>query len=157
MDRARAILRAAEVRGVVMFAIVVKGSGGHDGCHPWALYDGRYEPAAIRAQVRQIAEDAGASTDEIHPNNTNIRLPFGLHLRSKSRGQLILQSGETFNLDDPAELERAEAATIALPLNAAPPQVVHTVALVKAAQVRPLNLSGSTSLSRVTAFSILGM
>jgi hypothetical protein len=106
-----------------MFAIVVKGSDGHDGCHPWALYADRHNPAAIRAQLRQIAEDAGAETDEIHPNNTNIRLPFGLHLRSQSRGRPVLQSGETFNLDDPAEPEAAEAAVVALPLNSAPPAV----------------------------------
>jgi len=125
IDMARRILSAAEARGVVMFAIIVKGSDGHDGCHPWALYDGRYDPKAIRAQLKQIAEDAGASTNEIHPNNTNIRLPFGLHLRSQTRGRTLLQSGELFEND--TELDAAERAVLALPLNGQPPEVIYKV------------------------------
>jgi len=125
IDTARRILAAAEARGVVMFAIIVKGSDGHDGCHPWVLYDGRYDPKAIRAQLKQIAEDAGASTDEIHPNNTNIRLPFGLHLRSQTRGRTLLQSGELFEND--TELDAAERAVMALPLNGQPPEVIYKV------------------------------
>jgi len=119
LDMARRILTAAEAHGVTMFAIVCKGSDGHDGCHAWALYAGRYDPKAIRAQLQQIAEDAGASTNEIHPNKTNIRLPWGLHLRSQTRGRTLLQSGELF--ENEAELEDAEGAVQTLPLNAAPP------------------------------------
>src|SRR5207249_4625797 len=87
LDLARRILAAAQARGVTMFVIVMTGAEGHDGCHPWALYDGRYDPASIRAQLRQIAEDAQAKTGEIHPNHTNIRLPLGLHRWTGSRGR----------------------------------------------------------------------
>jgi hypothetical protein len=121
IDMARRILQAAAARSVTMFAIVCPGADGHDGCHAWARYDGRYDPAAIRAQLKQIAIDAGASTDEIHPNNTNIRLPFGLHLRTNTRGRALLQSGELFEND--TELDAAEMAVAALPLNGAPPEM----------------------------------
>jgi hypothetical protein len=151
IDMARRILAAAEACGVVMFAIVVKGSDGHDGCHAWALYDGRYDPKAIRAQLHQIALDAGASTNEIYPNNTNIRLPFGRHLRSNTRGRLALQSGETYDLDDGDQLSMGEATVLALPLNSAPPTFVKELKDVTPCNIQRKITPGRANLADVKA------
>jgi hypothetical protein len=122
LDLARRIVEAGQVCGVTIAAIVCKGSDGHDGCHPWALYNGRYDPAAIRRQMQQVAALASASTDELYPSGKAIRAPGGKHLHTNDFGTGLLPSGELFDLNDPDERAAFFAAWYALPRNQRPPE-----------------------------------
>jgi hypothetical protein len=121
MAGARAALDAAARDNLTAFSLVVKGSGGHDGSHTWMLYDDSYEPARLQAQSIALLNDAGLPLKEIYPSGKHIRLPFGVHRRSGTRGILLLQSGETFALDHLVERIIGIWRTGALPLNTTPP------------------------------------
>jgi hypothetical protein len=121
-DRARRLIEAAQARGVHLAVIVCKGSDGRDGCHPWVLYNGRYDPAHIRHQMEQVAQDADASTDELYPSLKAIRLPGGRHTHTNDYGRLLLSTGERYDMNDPAERVAGFIAWAALPLNEAPPE-----------------------------------
>jgi hypothetical protein len=150
LDAARRVLDAAQISGVTMFATLVRGAGAHYGPHCWALFDGRYDPAAIAHQMRQIATLADYGGAEIWPCNKNIRLPWGVHTWSESRGDTILQSGEIYHNDAADQLSTAIAAVTVLPRNSrppAPPQVeqvrVNVAAFSGASTIAVFNNAGS--------------
>ncbi len=116
------VLGAAEKRGVTAFSQAVKGAGNHDGSHTWILFDQRVTPADAARLARQIATEAGYPDAEIWPNGAAIRLPFGIHTHTQKRGRLILQSGETYDLDDADQFSMGAACAAALPKNPAPPE-----------------------------------
>lgn len=119
---ARQALAALAAAGVTAFSIVTPGSGGHNGSHTWALYRARGDPPAIQAQLRQAALSADLPAREIFPTDQCIRLPFGLHRRTRRRGVLLLQDGRRFDLDA-GELPAAIQAVAALPRNPLPQPV----------------------------------
>jgi hypothetical protein len=120
-DAASLVLEAAAVCGVTMFVTLVKDADDHYGPHCWALFNGRYAPEHIVHLLRKVANVAGCPTAEIWPCNENIRLPWGLHTWSQSRGDTILPTGEVYHNDDPDELNAAIRAVSALSRNPRPP------------------------------------
>jgi hypothetical protein len=124
-------LEAAERLGLIAFAFVMEGKE-HTGGHVWCLYAEPAPVADVAAQMRQVARAAGLpDTTEIWPQNQGIRAPFGYHRLNQTRGALLTQAGEIFELDQPAQLAEALATLQALRLNGAPPPVP------KSAQSRP--------------------
>ena len=112
-------LVAAEQLGLVAYAIVMPGEP-HDGGRVVVPYDNFYPAAHIRAQMLAIVKLAELPEDtEIWPCGQAVALPFGYHVRKRTRGELLLQTGESISLDD--DLAAGFAAVQALPLNSAPP------------------------------------
>ena len=130
-----AFLQAAAAAGVTAYAIAVD-SAQHQGGHVWVQFDRPYPIAQIAAQLQVIAQRAQLGTVEIWPGgNQVIRLPFGIHLRANTRGDLFLQSGEIINLD--TALGAGLAAVLALPANGAPPAIAAPAAqLIEPAPIR---------------------
>jgi hypothetical protein len=123
---ARRLLDVAGQAGLVAFAIVCPGSDGHDGSHIWVLYAQDWGPERLQEQSRQLLRTAGLPEKEVYPSQAAIRLPFGLHVRSRRRGVLLLQDGQWFDLDSHADLVAAISAVCALPRNTtAPPATAH--------------------------------
>ena len=114
------VLAAAAELGVTAYAIAVD-SGEHAGGHVWCIFDRPYPATHILALMRQIADRAQLTIKEFWPTNQVIRLPFGLHRRANTRGQLLLQSGEIVDLD--RDLAAGLAALLELPRNSAPPAI----------------------------------
>ncbi len=108
-----AALDAAGVCGFTAFAITAPAvqPDDHDGGHLWLLLAEACDPARVQPAVEQIRTLAGVKAD-VYPTQQDIRLPFGVHKRTGSRGTLIMQSGKTFNLDDPGELAAGLAHTL---------------------------------------------
>lgn len=117
----QALLAALEhdrQHGIVSFAIWMPGNGcHHDGGHLWRLY----ECPAPAADLRNALESLPPAPGECYPSGNCIRLPFGHHRHKNTRGVLILQDGQRFNLDQPEQLIGGIEAVIALPRNPAPP------------------------------------
>ena len=113
-------LVAAEQLGLVAYAIVMPGEP-HDGGRVVVVYDDFYPVAHIRAQMLAIVKLGGLSEQtEIWPCSQAVALPFGYHVRKRTRGELVLQTGESIALD--LDLAAGFAAVRALPLNPAPPE-----------------------------------
>lgn len=108
---ARAALAAATAMGLHAFLILINGRS-----HLWVLFDRDVPVTDIRCLLRKLPRGKG----EIYPNNSRIRLPFGVHKLHKTRGTLILSDGQCFDLDK--ELRAAVAAVLALPRNTPPPE-----------------------------------
>ncbi len=121
-DALTRILAAGLARDLTLFAISLSGGNGmHDGGHIWAIYKDFCPVKDINAQLRQIAEDAGLGKVEIWPGNKQcIRGLFGYHQIKRTRGQLITQAGQVFDLDDIAQLVNAVDLVIGLPTNPSP-------------------------------------
>lgn len=114
-------LLAAEQLGLVAYAIVMPGEP-HDGGRLVAAYKEFASVDAIRAQMLAIVKLAGLPEDtEIWPRAQAVALPFAYHLRKRTRGELLLQTGESIPLD--TDLLAGFAAVQALPLNDAPPTI----------------------------------
>lgn len=128
---ARRVLETASGMHITAFSIAVKGAGDHDGSHTWILFHDRVQPDRAAHLARQIATDAGYADAEIWPKGNAIRLPFGIHTHTQQRGRLVLQTGETYDLNDSDQLSMGAAATAALPKNAAPPNIVDSINEVK--------------------------
>ena len=130
-----AFLKAAAAAGVTAYAIAVEYDQ-HQGGHVWVRFDRPYPIAQIAAQLQAIAQCAQLGKIEIWPSgNQVLRLPFGIHLRANTRGDLFLQSGEIINLD--IALGAGLAAVLALPANGAPPAIEAPAAqLVEPAPIR---------------------
>jgi hypothetical protein len=120
----RAALAIDAEHGLTLFAIALPAAdGAHDGGHVAALYDDFYPVAHINAQLRQVAEDAVLGEVEIWPrSNQGIRGLFGYHQTKRTRGELITQDGEMYDLDDPAQFSSAIELVIGLPTNTSPPE-----------------------------------
>ena len=139
-----ATLAAAQRRGRVAFAFEQIGEH-HTGGHVWVLYDQAAPLADIRAEMQQICADAGLPADtELWPQNQGIRSPFGVHQVNRTRGSLLLQSGEIIALD--SELAAGFAAVRALPLNSAPAPA--PVVEKPAQQPRPANVISLASSAK---------
>lgn len=120
-DGAQAVLDAMANAGLTGFAFVCPGSNGHNGSHTFALYAQEWNPERLQEQARQIAQAAGVADKEVYPSNANLRLPFGRHVRTNTRGVLLLRDGRRFKLDVHVELVAGAAAVAALPRNTLPP------------------------------------
>jgi hypothetical protein len=118
---ARTMLDTCAAAGLTAFSIVCKGTDDHDGSHTWALYAQDWNPERLREQSRQLLRAADLPEKEVYPSNANIRLPFGLHVRTDTRGVGLLQDGRRFALDVYDELLAFVAAVAALPRNTLPP------------------------------------
>lgn len=127
-----AVLRGldeARRRGLRAYAILVSTPGGHNGGHIWFPYadanGGLVSAADVRPQLLDLDQAAElarpGSPAEVWPCKQVIRLPFGYHLRAQTRGELVTQDGERFDLNDPAQLAEALATVQALTPNPAPP------------------------------------
>ena len=113
-------LLAAEQLGLVAYAIVMPGEP-HDGGRLVVAYKEFASTNAIRAQMLAIVKLAGLPENtEIWPRAQAVALPFAYHLRKRTRGELVLQTGESIALD--TDLAAGFAAVRALPLNSAPPE-----------------------------------
>ena len=130
-----AFLQAAAAAGVTAYAIAID-SDQHQGGHVWVQFDRPYPAAQIAAQLQAITQRAQIGKVEHWPGgNQVIRLPFGMHLRANTRGDLLLQSGEIISLD--TALSAGLAAVLALPANGAPPAIEAPAAqLVEPAPIR---------------------
>jgi hypothetical protein len=119
----RDTLRAAHQLGLSCYAIAVDNPlNGHSGGHVHFPYDACYPVTDILAQLQQVAAAANLPTDtELWPCAQVIRLPFGYHRWAKTRGELLLQSGEILDLD--TELEKGLELILNLNPNAAPPHI----------------------------------
>jgi hypothetical protein len=121
-ESARVVLNTMQVAGLVGFSIVCRGSNDHNGSHTFALYDLPWSPDRLQEQARQIAQAAGVSDKEIYPSRANLRLPFGKHQHTNTRGVLLLQDGRRFLLDTHDGLATGTAAIAAMRRNTiAPP------------------------------------
>jgi hypothetical protein len=118
---ARQLLNVASEAGLVAFAVICPGSDGHDGSHTWIQYAQDWSPERLQEQSRQLLRTAGLPEKEVYPSQAAIRLPFGLHVRSRLRGVLLLQDGQWFDLDSHDDLVAAISAVCALPRNTTPP------------------------------------
>lgn len=143
-ERARAVLNTMQAAGLTGFSIVCPGSDGHNGSHSYALYAQAWNPDRLQEQARQIAQAAGVSDKEVYPRGANLRLPFGKHQRTHTRGMLLLQDGQRFDLDTHRGLAEGAAVLATLPRNtlappAAPVKVVRdTRKPTSAGDVMPL-------------------
>lgn len=115
------VLATYTAAGLTACSIVCPGSDGHDGSHTWALYAEWWNPERLQEQSRQILRACQLEEKEIYPSNAKIRLPFGLHVRTKRRGVLLLQDGQRYDLDTYDGLSAGISAVCALPLNTTPP------------------------------------
>src|SRR5262249_24550574 len=120
-EAAHQVLEAAATAGLEAWSIICPGSDGHDGSHTWVVYDQEWSPERLQEQSRQLLRTVGLPEKEIYPSNSNIRLPFGLHVRSRRRGVLLLQDSQCFDLDTHDGLVAAVSAVCALPRNTTPP------------------------------------
>jgi hypothetical protein len=134
----RAIMAAAERLHLACYALAVDNPlKDHTGGHVWFLYDEWYSVADIRAQIGQVVAAANMPpTTEIWPCNQVIRLPFGYHRWAKTRGDLILQSGEVLDLD--SDLAGGLDLVMGLQPNGAPPAVSTTVDIPKTVTTVPV-------------------
>jgi hypothetical protein len=118
-------LAALRDAGIVAFAIAVDNAAGrHYGGHILVPYSQLVRARDVFAQLHNIAITAELGNDgepEVWPCNQVIRLPFGYHTRAKTRGLLITQDGELFNLDDSDELAAAIRYVATMPQNPPPP------------------------------------
>ena len=119
-----AALAAAHQLGVAAYGIYMPGAE-HDGGRIVVPFDAFYPAAEIKALAQQIVAAAGLPEDtELWPGNNNgLGLPFMYHVRKQTRGELLTQAGEVFDLDVADQRAAALAAIQALPLNGAPPKV----------------------------------
>ena len=116
-----ALLQAALELGVTAFAIENTGKGKHQGGHLNCLFDAFYTATDIKALLVSIHERAGIPATELWPgSNQGIRGLFGFHQLDKTRGDLLLQTGEIVNLD--SDLATGFDLVLNLPRNAAPPK-----------------------------------
>lgn len=112
-----AALERDRLHRIVSFAIWMPGNGrDHDGGHLWRLYMRPAPADVLRNALGSLPSDQG----ECYPSGNCIRLPFGFHRHKRTRGVLILQNGQRFNLDDPDQLIAGIHAVLALPRNRAP-------------------------------------
>ncbi len=117
----RTALGAAGGLGVTAWAVSSEHAQ-HQGGGVWCVFDGWYPAADVAALMQSITAAAGLPEHtEIWPRNQSIRLPLGIHRWTGRRGQLLLQTGELFDLDTPDGLGDGLAALLALPENGAPP------------------------------------
>jgi hypothetical protein len=93
----RRVLAAAELRGLVAFAIT-STNDKHDGGHVWVLFDQSAAPERLRWLADELAAAATVQA-ETYPTYKTIRLPLGVHRRSMQRGTLILPNWNTIDLD----------------------------------------------------------
>jgi hypothetical protein len=121
IDGARQMLEVCDNAGLVAFSIACPGANGHDGSHTWVLYAQGWQPERLAEQSRQLLRNAKRPEKEVYPSGKNIRLPFGYHQRTKTRGRLLLQTGDVFDLDNPDQLHAAMVAVSDLPRNTTPP------------------------------------
>jgi len=112
IEDALTVLAACRRLGIRAFSIVCPGSDGHDGSHTFAVYRQPQDPVRLREQSRRILDAAQMPHAEIYPSRANIRLPFGMHRVTRTRGTLLLQNGQRFDLDHPDELAAGIAAII---------------------------------------------
>ena len=116
-----ALLKAALELGVTAFAIENTGKGKHQGGHLICLFDAFHAAADIKALLVSIHERAGIPATELWPgSNQGIRGLFGSHQLDKTRGDLLLQTGEIVNLD--SDLATGFDLVFNLPRNSKPPQ-----------------------------------
>lgn len=112
-----AALERDRLHRIVSFAIWMPGNGrDHDGGHLWRLYRRPAPADVLRNALGSLPPDQG----ECYPSGNCIRLPFGFHRRKRTRGVLILQNGQRFNLDDPDQLIAGIHTVLELPRNRAP-------------------------------------
>lgn len=120
-DALRAGLAAARQLGFTAYAIHMPGET-HDGGRLVVEFAVFIADRDIRAVMEKIRDTAGLPEDtEIWPGSQNgLGLPFGYHVRKKTRGTLITQDGECFQLD---QSDQRQAALRAIPpANPAPPK-----------------------------------
>lgn len=150
-----AALAAASELGVTAYAIAVDdtANGGHNGGHFWCIFDRPYPTAHIIGLMHQIADRAQLTIKEFWPSGQVIRLPFGLHRRANTRGDLLLQSGEIVTLD--RDLAAGFAAVAALPRNSAPPAIAEPAPVLNLPksprQLAPAGRPGRATLADVRA------
>lgn len=106
-------LDQAKAAGLTAAAIILGGRA-----HVWVFYAKPAPSDDIAAQLRAVLP---AGPGEIYPSGNNIRLPFGRHRIKDTRGELVLQDGRRFDLDQPDDLEHGIRALLALVRNSPPP------------------------------------
>ncbi len=92
----RALVHARR-SGLNAFAITSQ-SDAHTGGHVWFLFDAPVSAVRLRAFAAACAAYAAPGA-ETYPTRKTLRLPFGLHRGNRRRGQLLLATGDTVDLD----------------------------------------------------------
>lgn len=117
--------------GITAFAQVINGRA-----HVWALYRRPAPAPDIRAQLAALCPTGDG---EIYPSRNNIRLPLGLHRWHGTRGELLLQDGRRFALDEAGQVVAALRAILALRRNSPPPPAPPEVPQKTAGTAAPSN------------------
>jgi hypothetical protein len=137
----RRVLAAAELRGLIAFAIT-STNDRHDGGHVWILFDQPAAPERLRLLADALATAVSVAA-ETYPTYRTIRLPLGVHRRSGRRGTLILPDWSTIDLDrGPEAIVQALRSLDACPLRNSTEQLPHLPAPEPVTPQRP-RLSGS--------------
>ena len=87
------LLEKCADRGLWAFAIAVD-SGDHNGGHIFIPFEVEQDASALRELAGDITH-----APELYPSDSDLRLPFGLHQRARTRGTLLLQDGTQYDLD----------------------------------------------------------
>lgn len=112
----RRFLLQSQICDLTAFAIT-SSSPQHDGGHVWLLFDEPTHPERLRLLAENLVTTLGLPA-ETYPTREPLRLPLGLHRRTRRRGWVLLPTGTTFNLDAGDDvLVKAIAAIAALPRN----------------------------------------
>jgi len=124
-DALKRALNAAQGVGWTAYAITSTNSD-HSGGHLWIHLDQPAAPERARLLAEQIAAAANISTSghdpaaETYPTHKALRLPGGRHTWTGKRGRLLLQTGDSIDLDRGAQaIHDALVAIAGLPQNAA--------------------------------------
>ncbi len=125
IDALQRALAAAQALGWTAYAIT-STNNEHSGGHLWIHLDQPAASTRARLLAEQLVAAASIPTSgldpaaETYPTHKALRLPFGRHTWTGKRGRLLLQSGNTIDLDSGAQAIRdALRAVAALPQNAA--------------------------------------
>jgi hypothetical protein len=112
----RRLLLEAQRCDFVAFAIT-SSSLQHDGGHVWLLFDEPTYPERLRLVAETLVQALGLAA-ETYPTRKTLRLPLGLHRRSRRRGTVLLSTGAIFDLDVGGDVvAEALTAIAALPRN----------------------------------------
>ncbi len=117
IDALQRALAAAYALGWIAYA-VSSLTNAHRGGHLWIHLDQPTAPNRARHLAVQIARRAQLGSVETYPTKQPLRIPFGRHSWTQQRGSLLLQDGQTINLDTSLAAVHAAIAHVAvLPRN----------------------------------------
>ncbi len=110
-------LAAAHTLGWTAYAIS-STTTDHCGGHLWVHLDQPVAPDRARQLASAIAQAAQLSDVEAYPTHRTLRLPFGRHTWTGTRGTLLLPNGQDIDLDARCDVVHTALAQVAaLPLN----------------------------------------